>query len=167
MNIKLENIELCVYDDDNQVHEQLIKELQDNSKSIYINDTERRIKDFKYKKNFPFDVGFFVQINNELVGYMYISKNNLDEVFLESSLFNKYKGRKYGKLILEEVSNYLINEYNLKSLVLDIDPSNMPAIKTALSVGYEIDEEEYMKRGMTGKILYRLDNYNYINKRRK
>ena len=28
-------------------------------------------------------------------------------------------------------------------------------------------KEEYIKRGMNGKILYRLDNYNYINKRRK
>jgi RimJ/RimL family protein N-acetyltransferase len=60
-----------------------------------------------------------------------------------------------------------MNEYNIKCLVLDIDPSNIASIKTALNAGYELDEEEYIKRGMTGKILYRLDNYNYINKRSK
>lgn len=167
MNIKLENIELCVYDINNSKHDDLLNRLEGDSKSPYIHDTKDRIKNFNIKKNFPFDVGFFVRINNELVGYIYISKNISDEVFLESSLFNEYKGKKYGKLILDEVSNYLINEYNLKSLVLDIDPSNNSAIRTAISVGYEIDEEEYIKRGMTGKILYRLDNYNYINKRRK
>ena len=60
-----------------------------------------------------------------------------------------------------------MNKHNIRSIVLDIDPSNLSSIGTALSVGYQIDEEEYINRNMEGKILYRLDNYNYINKRRK
>ena len=60
-----------------------------------------------------------------------------------------------------------MDNYNIKSISLDIDPSNLPSISTALSVGYVVDDEEYINRGMEGKILYRMDNYNYINKRKK
>ena len=87
-----------------------------------------------------------------------------------SDTYNKYKG-KIGQTAIGtlEIRTYDdgSTKYNIKSLVLDIDPSNTPSIRTALSCGYEIDEEEYLKRNMSGKILYRLDNYNYVNKKRK
>lgn len=167
MNLQLENIILSLYDSNNEKHNQVLNEFETESKSQYIHDIKERIKDSINKKSFPFDTGFFVIINNEIVGYMFISKNILDEVYLESSLLKEYRGKKYGKLILNDVSNYLMNECNIRSLVLDIDPSNTPSIRTAISCGYEMDEEEYLKRNMSGKILYRLDNYNYVNKRRK
>lgn len=167
MNLQLENIVLSTYDINNEKHNEVLDKFENESKSQYIHDIKERIKDFKNKKSFPFDTGFFVVINNDIVGYMFISKNISDEVYLESSLLKEYRGKKYGKLILNDVSNYLMNEYNIRSLILDIDPSNIPSIRTAISCGYEIDEEEYLKRNMSGKILYRLDNYNYINKKRK
>lgn len=167
MNVQLENISLLIYDNNNEIHNQVLNQFEGESKSQYIHDIKERIKNSCNKKNFPFDMGFLVSINNEIIGYIFISKNILDQVYLEYSLLKKYRGNKYGKLILSEVSDYLMNEYNIKSLVLDIDPSNTPSIRTAIGCGYEIDEEEYLKRNMIGKILYRLDNYNYINKRKK
>ena len=98
---------------------------------------------------------------------MFISKCVNDEVYLENSILKEYRGKKYGKLILNDISNYLFQNYNIKCITLDIDPSNIASIKTALSCGYTIDEEEYLDRNMSGKILYRLDNYNYVSKRRK
>ena len=166
MNIKLENIELCVYDS-SQLHNEILEKFDNESKSNYIHEIKERIKNTINKKNIPFDSGFFIVLNNEIVGYMFISKKINDEVFLESSLLKEHRGKKYAGVILNDVSNYLMEEHNIKSIVLDIDPSNIASIRTALSSGYELDEEEYMKRNMSGKILYRLDNYNYINKRRK
>lgn len=167
MNLMLENITLSVYNSNNEKHNQVLDKFNNESKSQYIHDINERIKDSKNRKSFPFDIGFLVIINNDIVGYMFISKKINDEVYLESSLLKEYRGKKYGRIILNDVSNYLMNEYNIRSIVLDIDPSNMPSIRTAISCGYEIDEEEYLKRNMSGKILYRLDNYNYINKRKK
>lgn len=167
MNLILENITLLVYNNNNEKHNQVLDKFNNESKSQYIHDINERIKDSKNRKSFPFDIGFLVIINNDIVGYMFISKKINDEVYLESSLLKEYRGKKYGRIILNDVSNYLMNEYNIRSIVLDIDPSNTPSIRTAISCGYEIDEEEYLKRNMSGKILYRLDNYNYINKRKK
>lgn len=82
-------------------------------------------------------------------------------------MLKEYRGKKYEKLILSEVSNYLFENYNIKTISLDIEPSNIASIRTALSCGYIPDEDEYLSRNMNGKILYHLDNYNYINKRRK
>lgn len=167
MNIKLENIELCIYDDNNQKHNEVLNKFDGESKSNYIHEIKERIKNTINKKNIPFDSGFFVIFNNEIVGYIFISRKILDEIFIEYSLLKEYRGNGYAKIILNNVSNYLMNEYNIKSISLDIDPSNISSIRTAIGAGYEIDEEEYIKRNMTGKVLYRLDNYNYVNKRRK
>ena len=60
-----------------------------------------------------------------------------------------------------------MENYNIKSIILDIDPSNVPSVMTAISSGYMEDEEEYLNRNMNGKMLYRIDNYNYVNKRKK
>ena len=60
-----------------------------------------------------------------------------------------------------------MNNCNVKSIVLDIDPSNIPSIMTAISAFYIEDEDEYLERNMNGKILYRIDNANYVNKRKK
>ena len=39
MNIKLENIELCVYEENNDLYNTLINRLEGDSKSPYIHDT--------------------------------------------------------------------------------------------------------------------------------
>ena len=167
MNINLENIELCVYCENNLKHDEVLEKFTNESKSNFIHDIKERIINTVSKKDFPFDCGFFVAFNNEIVGYIFISKRISDEIFLEYSLLKEHRGKKYSNIILSEVSNYLMNEYNIISISLDIDPSNSPSIGTAISCGYEIDEEEYLKRNMCGKIIYKLDNYNYIKKRRK
>lgn len=166
MNIKLENITLCIYDN-SETHNEILLEYEGESKSKYIHEIKERIKNTINQRNIPFECGFLVKIDNEIIGYLFISKKIKDEVFLESSILKKHRGKKYSTLILNEVSNYLMDEHNIKSIMLDIDPSNLSSIRSALSAGYQIDEEEFINRKMDGKILYRLDNYNYINKKRK
>lgn len=166
MNIELEKITLCIYDNSEE-HNNILLEFDGDSKSKYIHEIKERIKNTVNQRNIPFESGFLIKIDNQIIGYMFISKKRNDEVFLEYSILKKYRGKKYSTLILNEVSNYLMNEHNIRSIALDIDPSNLSSIRSALSAGYEIDEEEYINRKMEGKILYRLDNYNYINRKRK
>ena len=165
--MKINNIELSLYDSSNEAHNKLLKEFESTSKSNYIHSIKERLVNFNTMKTFPFETSFFVAINNKIIGYLFISKCVNDEVYLENSILKEYRGMGYGKIILNDISNYLIDNYNIKSIVLDISPSNIASIKTALSCGYTMDEEEYLDRNMSGKILYRLDNYNYVSKRRK
>jgi len=167
MRIELNNIILSSYDKNNENHREILLEFIGSSKSNYIHDIERRLQvDFSLDGNI-FDKWFLVSVNDEWVGYVFISKIIRDDVYLEYSIIKDYRGKKLGKLILNEVSDYLIDNYNIKSINLDIDPSNVSSVMTAVSCGYVADEEEYIQRNMNGKILYRMDNYKYVNKRKK
>lgn len=168
MNLKLNNIVLSSYDKDNDRHRKVLLEFLGESKSNYIHDIDRRLKNnYNKKENNIFDRGYLVSLNNNIVGYIFISKIIRDEIFLEYSIIKSYREKKIGKLLLSDVTNYLLDNYNIKSIVLDIEPSNVPSIMTAVSCGYMLDDEEYVQRNMNGKILYRMDNFNYINKRKK
>ena len=120
----------------------------------------------KYKKDIPFDVGFVVSLYDEVIGYVFISKRVRDEIFLEYSLMKRFRGMGYGKKLLGEVSNYLMSNYNISGIVLDISPSNIASIKTATNVGYVEDVDDYLERHLNGRILYRKDNIYYIDKRK-
>ena len=167
MTNKLNNIVLNCYDEKDDNHNRLLLEFLGNSSSNYIHDIDRRLKNNKIKNDCIFDRGYIVSFNDILIGYVFISKLIKDDLYLEYSILKDYRGKGFGKLLLNEVSIYLIDNYNIKSIVLDIDPSNTPSIMTAVSCGYIADEEEYIERNMNGKILYRIDNYNYVNKRKK
>ncbi len=167
MEIELNNVKLVSYDDSNNKHKSLLMNFSNESKSNYIQDIEIRLTSSNNKKSGVFDRGFIASSNDECFGYVFISKLIKDEMFLEISILKEYRGKGLGKILLEEVSEYIISNYNVKSIILDIDPSNIASVMTALSCGYMEDEDEYLKRNMNGKILYRMDNYNYINKRKK
>ena len=128
MEIVLENVKLSTYDNSNVYHKNLLYELENNSKSIYIHDIGERLVNTKNKKTFPFGMGFVVSVNGVFVGYLYLSTKLKDEVFLEYSIIKEFRGKKFGKLLLKEVSDFLMNNCNVKSIVLDIDPSNIPSI---------------------------------------
>ena len=167
MKIELNNIKIFSYDNNNEQHRNLLMEFEGESKSKYIQDIGIRLTSSINKKIDIFDKGFIASINDKCFGYIFISKIIKDDVFLEYSIINSYKGKGLGKILLEEVSEYLMDNYNIKSITLDIEPSNVASISTALNCGYMVDEDEYIKRNMNGKILYRIYNYNYINKRKK
>ena len=168
MKLKLDNIILYTYDDNNLIHKKVLLNFMNESKSNYIHDIDRRLKNnFNKKENNIFDRGYLVSLNNNIVGYIFISKIIKDEIFLEYSIIKGYRGKKIGKLLLSDVSNYIMENYNIKSILLDIEPSNIPSLITAVNCGYFVDDDDYLKRDMNGKILYRMDNYNYVNKRKK
>lgn len=167
MKIELNNIVLSSYNEEDIKHNNLISKFLNNSSSNYVHDIDRRLMDNKRKNDSIFDKGYIVSLNNNLIGYIFISKLIKDDIYLEYSILKEYRGKGLGKMLLSEISNYLMDNYNIKSIVLDIDPSNIPSIMTAVSCGYMVDEDEYIERNMNGKILYRIDNYNYVNKRKK
>lgn len=167
MEINTGEIILRVYDDANLEHVNVINEFKNGSNSKFIHRIPERLMVKVNEKSYPFNTAFIVNCDNQDIGYVFISALVNDEVFLEISILKKFRSMGYGGLCLDEVTDYLFDNYNIKGISLDIDPSNEASIRTALSCGYSPDSEEFMERSMNGNMLYRKDNYYYVNRRKK
>ena len=90
-----------------------------------------------------------------------------DEVFLEYAILKEFRGMGYASDIVREVTQYLFENYNLRSIRLDIDPSNKNSILVANACGFILDEEQFESRNYIGKMQFIKENDSYISKRRK
>lgn len=164
MNIKLESLVLVRYND---MYVNLKKEFEEgDSYSGYIHDIGQRLEKSKNNKCL-FDSAFVVLDGNEDVGYLYISNVKNDEVFLEYSILEEFRGMGYASSLISEVSDYLFEEQNIRSIRLDIDPSNKNSMNVACACGYVEDEEEYATRNYSGRIQFVKESYCYSSRRRK
>ena len=75
-----------------------------------------------------------------------------DVAFIELSILKEYRGLGLGKLSIDEISNYLFENYNIKELRADVDPSNKKSIDMLSSSNFYPDEEQYEKNNYEGKI---------------
>lgn len=166
MNIELETLNLIRYNEEK--HKVLKEEFKNGeSASKFIYSIEERLEGSKNNDRTIFQSAFVVEDKEKPIGYIYISNMKFDEVFFECSILKKFRGQGYGKKILNEITDYLFQEHNIKSIRLDIDPSNKNSISSATSCGYFLDEEEYESRNYTGKMQFVKESEYYISKRRK
>lgn len=164
MNIEFDNLKLTRYSDEyNYIKDELENGI---SKSSYIHDIGKRLEASKNKENI-FDSAFIVSDDDNSVGYLFISNSRNDEVFLEYALLKDFRGMGYARELVENVTNYLFDEHNIRSIRLDIDPSNEASMNVAEACGFVEDEEEYASRNYCGRIQFVKDSYNYISKRSK
>ena len=166
MIIKLEKFDLVRYNDDK--HKYLKEEFKNgNSFSEYIHQIPERLESSKYNDNNIYQSAFVVQYNEMPMGYLYISNKINDEVFLEYSVLKEYRKMGYGSELLNEITNYLFENCNIKNIRLDIDPSNKNSILLASACGFYLDEEEYEARNFIGKMQFIKESDLYISKRKK
>lgn len=164
MNIELETLSLVKYNKDK--YKKQAEELNSGiSSSKYIHQIKERLE--LSSNNNIFQNGYIVLEDDTPVGYLYISSKINDEVFLEYSILKEYRNMGYASDLLNETTNYLFNNYNIKSIKLDIDPSNKNSILVALSNGYILDQEEYESRNYIGKMKYIKESDYYVSKRKK
>ena len=71
--LELENIILSVYDSNNEEHNKIINKFEGESKSQFIHSIRERLVKTNNMKVFPFETGFFVNIDNNIVGYLYLN----------------------------------------------------------------------------------------------
>jgi len=166
MDIELETLNLTRY---NEVKYKIIKDELENglSSSSYIHQIGERLEISKNNNKSIYNSAFVVLDNSIPVGYLFISSRINDEVFLECSILKEYRKMGYGSRITNEISDYLFEEENIRSIKLDIDPSNKKSILAANSCGFFLDEEEYESRNYMGKMQFVRESDCYINKRKK
>lgn len=162
-SIPLNEIILNTYDNNNKFHKELLDEFRGESHSNFISWIDNRLQLNCHQKSFPFDTGFVVSLaNGNLIGYLFISAIRNDEVYLEYSILKDCRAKGYGSFMLQNVTDYLFENYNIRDIALDIDVSNEASMKTAIGCGYY--EEEYLE---TGRVTFKNYNFHYIDKRRK
>ena len=162
--IKLETLILTRYD---EKYSKIKEEFENGiSSSKYIHQIKERLETSKDNNKTIFNSAFIILDEDIPVGYLFISSNINDEVFLECSILKEFRGMGYGSRITNEISDYLFQEHNIRSIKLDIDPSNKKSIMAANSCGFFLDEEDYELRNYTGKMKFIKESNCYINKRR-
>lgn len=148
MIIKLENLELLTFDKNNKKHLIFLKKL--------IND--QAVKDRLHglggnilhnRNNLVLGNSFFVQKDNELIGYINIGEFNDNEkaIYLKAAITFEYRGKGYGKLMLHEVSDYIFKNYlEVENIIVKIANDNKASIQTANSCNFKwLRDDFYIK----------------------
>lgn len=165
MTIELDSLVLTRYSEEK--HKALKEDFEfGESHSNFIYQIGVRLENSKNNNRSIYQSAFVVEDAGEPVGYLFISNNSHDEVFLECAVLKKYRGNSYGSDIIRETTDYLFQKHNIKDIRLDIDPSNKNSINIAESCGYTLDEEESASRDYMGRMQFVQDSPYYISKRR-
>ena len=147
--IKLDTLALLKFDKTNQVHKDYLKELI-NDESI----TSRfcgLLPMLMSSSKDIFERGYFVMDEDEFIGYIDIGAYNHQErsVYLRGAIVKQARGMGYGKKMLSEVTDHMLENYdNVDYVKLKSATDNTSAINTIESCGFvEIfDGLYYMKR---------------------
>ena len=166
MKIELETLNLLRYNPErhNNTKEEF---LSGSSLSKYIQKVGERLELSKTNDKSIYQSAFVVEEEQIPIGYLYISNVSRDEVFLEYGVLKNFRKKGYATRIIKEISDYLFENYNIKNIRLDIDPSNIGSIATAKSCGFYLDEEEYEQRNFIGKMQFVKESNCYVSRRKK
>lgn len=166
MNIKLETLVLTRYNE--KKHKNLKEELENGeSSSKFIHQIAQNLENSKNNFSNIFQSSFVIEHNDISIGYLYISSNKNDEVFLECSLLKQFRSKGYGTILLNQVSDYLFENHNIKCIKADVNPSNKKSMAMLCACGYLFDEEEYESRNFIGNMQFFKESDCYVSKRRK
>ena len=158
--MKIDNFELIFY---NEQHKDIKDEfIFGESSSKFINNIENRLS-IKPNEDF-FNHGYLVKYKDNVVAYLYVSGITNDNIYLEYSVLNKYRNQKIASNLINSITNYIFNNFNINEIKLNISKDNRSSQKVAENCGYYLDdEEEYL---YTDKSDFVINNPYYINKKR-
>lgn len=155
--IELNTIHLEHFNSKNEEHILTKNELlHGKSFSKYIKQIEERLVNNK-KEIFELDSAYLVYLSNQIIGYLFVSDIQKYKIYIEYSILNKHRKKGFGKLLLSEITDYILENYEVKEIALDIDVSNLPSINLAESCGYYLEDEFDKNTSMNSK------EFTYIN----
>jgi len=89
---------------------------------------------------------YIIEENDDVVGMIRIFKKNFNkEITLQYAVAEDYRNKGYGKKILKEISDYFMTVKDISCIKLDIDKNNLASIDCAEKVGYEFNNDAYLK----------------------
>ena len=164
MTINLETLTLIRY---SETEYHYVKEDLEHgtSSSKYIHQIGERLEQSKDNDK-TFQSAFVVLDGTTPVGYVYISSMINDEIYLEYAILKEFRQMGYASDLVNELSVYLFENHNIRSIKLDIDPSNQGSILVAEACGFSLDEADFESRNFQGKMKFVRDSHCYISKRR-
>lgn len=158
MNVQFDDIVIRPFDKtkDNEI----LQEIAGNSKSKFIFNVIERLN--VSSENSVFNNAYVTLSNDKYIGYIYLSPVKNDNIFIEQMIFKNFRNKGYGYKIMTHLIDYLFANYNLACINLSIDKDNIPSIIHAEKLNFYLDEDSVYE----DKLLFTLDNPNYIDKKR-
>ncbi len=141
---ELNTLTLVNFDKENKAHLEFLKKLvhDESIKKWFTGISSGLINN---PNNEFFGHSFFVEDNNELIGYINIGNiNNENSVYLRAAVDKDKRGNNYGKTILSETTDYIFDNFNeVENIMLKIDKENKASLMTADSCGYLWLRDDY------------------------
>ena len=162
--ISIDNINLTNYDKNNIEQKRLYDELTlGNSKSDMIHQIKERLDNSKEVEKLEFDNAYIIYIDDNIIGYLYLTGKRVGSSYIEISLLKDMRGKHIGSYLLNTITNYILeNNNDLKEIRASIDISNLASMKVAEYAGFYYNEDDYQKQ----KIDFIKDNPYYVRKER-
>lgn len=120
-------------DPNNPNHKNAIKEMGDFQGKRMMFDVKQEIK--KIKKNRNTGDSLLIRKGEKYIGYLYMSNDNIlqdeSEVVLSMLINKKMRGMGYGKIVLKNISDYLLKDDNINRVTVFIKNKNVASRKMA------------------------------------
>lgn len=148
MIVKLGDIEIYCYNakDEEQRHLKYVLDQDENFRKYVTKKLEERLRETTMGGGLQFNSSYLVKYKSEFVGYIRLESLRWDgTVDIELAVSPEYRNQKYGKIILETVSDYILEHFEeVKKIRGVIDKSNYASKKVALNSGFleESDSEK-------------------------
>ncbi len=149
MKIILDNFQLEEFNRENNEHREVLEKLnKDQGVKRYLGDINYSIERInkRYCEN-RFNKAFIPYYNEYPIGYISLSYID-DEYQISCGILNEFRKENLASLLLEEFSDYLLNNYEeIDKLTAKIESDNIGSIKAASLASYsEEDRNKYIRR---------------------
>ena len=143
--IKLKTLKIELIDYNNKSHLEFLKRLMQSKDISYLWDlSDKSLINNQNKHNY-----LILNENDEMIGYINYSEPTEafygNTVSLYYAIDEIYRGKDYGKIAIEETSEWLFNEQNIDCIVAQVDIENKHSINTLVKAGMFLvnNSEEY------------------------
>ena len=158
--MKLESIELINY---NEKYKNILEQINKDNLHHYVKQIDERLLLNGESVDFKLDCGYLVKYMDKVIGYVYLSNISNYRMYIEYLILFSERNKGYGHMVLKEITDFILSNYNIKRICLDIDKSNLASMNTALSCGYMYEDDDLIDN--SSSIEFSLDNAYFISKK--
>lgn len=158
--MKLESIELINY---NEKYKNILEQINKDNLHHYVKQVDERLLLNGENVDFKLDCGYLVKYMDKIIGYVYLSNISNYRMYIEYLILFSERNKGYGHMVLKEITDFILSNYNIKRICLDIDKSNLASMNTALSCGYMYEDDDLIDN--SSSIEFSLDNAYFISKK--